>query len=315
MKKLITYVVVCVLLACSLCSCSSDSSKEVEKGYKIYYVNGEENDVVYEGYRVKAKNTEEMIKEFLEKLETSSDATEYRISKPEEVELLEYHLNDKTLSLKFSSEYETMHKTVEVLMRTAYVKTLIQIPGVDFVDFYVGEMPLEDSKGEMIGAMNEETFVDSSGGQINEYDEADLILYFSNKDGTALKQTMKSIVYDQNIALEKVVIEQLIKGPSHEKDGYPTVPSRTKLVSVSVKDSICFVNFNEEFMKLDNEVSAEVQIYSIVNSLAELATVSKVQISINGVTDRDFVEGISFNTIFERNLDIIETDKEEDVVD
>lgn len=314
MKKLMTYML-CFVFLCSLCGCTAGDSQEVEKGYKIYYTNIDENNVVYDSYRAKSKNTDEMIEEFLKRLEKSSDATEYRVSKPEEVELLEYHLNDKTLSLKFSPEYDTMHNTVEVLMRTAYVKTLIQIPGVDFVDFYVGEMPLEDSNGRKIGAMNEETFVDSSGGQINEYDEADLILYYANEDGTALKQTMKSIVYDQNIALEKVVIDQLIKGPSEGKGIYPTVPSKTKLVNISVKDSICYVNFDEEFMKLDNDVSAEVQIYSVVNSLAELTTVSKVQISINGVTDRNFVEGISFNTIFERNLDIIETDKEDDMVD
>ena len=84
---------------------------------------------------------------------------------------------------------------------------------------------------------------------------------------------------------------------------------------MTVKDSICYVNFDEEFVKLENDVTEKVQIYSLVNSLAELPTISKVQISINGISDRTFVENINFNTIFERNLDIIENEKEDEKSD
>lgn len=311
MKKNIIKVC-CLLVVLMLSGCAGSDEEKIKSGYKIYYVNSEENDVITENYRASAKKTDAMIEEFLRKLEVSSNVAEYRVSKPEEVQLEEYNLKEDTLSLKFSSAYDNMANTTEILMRTAYVKTLIQIPGVNFVDFYVGEQPLQDSNGNVIGAMVEENFVDNSGAQINEYAEADMILYYANKKGDKLKQTMKSIVYNQNIPLEKVVIEQLIKGPASGKDLYPTIPENTKLVSVNIKDGICYVNFNEEFLKLENEVTAKVQIYSVVNSLAELATVSKVQISINGVTDKTFVEGIDFSTVFERNLDIIEIDGEED---
>lgn len=300
-----------LLVVLALAGCGDSGEELIKSGYKIYYVNSEENNVVVHSYQAKSKETEAMIKEFLEQLEDAQNTTEYKAAMPEEVKLIEYQLNAKTLSLKFNSAYERMANTTEVLMRTAYVKTLVQIPGVDFVDFYVGDDPLQDSNGAIIGSMSEETFIDNSGGQINEYEEADLILYYANEKGDKLKQTMKSIVYDQNIPLEKVVIEQLIKGPAEGKDLYPTVPSNTKLLSVTIKDSICYVNFDEAFVKLENEVSEKVQIYSVVNSLAELPTVSKVQIAINGITDRTFVEKIDFNTVFERNLDIIEVEKEE----
>lgn len=314
MKK-IRFLVLCLLVVFLMGGCSGDKEEQIKSGYKIYYVNNEENNIVTESYRASSRETQDMVEEFLNKLEDSEMTADYKASKPEEVQLEEYNLKDATLSLKFSKEYDSMVNTTEILMRMAYVKTLIQIPGVSFVDFYVEEEPLQDSNGEVIGAMNEETFVDNSGGQINEYAEADIILYYANKKGNKLKQTMKTIVYDQNIPLEKVVIEQLIKGPSSGKDLYPTLPENTKLISVTVKDSICYVNFDEEFLKLENEVSEKVQIYSVVNSLAELATVSKVQISINGVTDKTFVESIDFNTVFERNLDIIENNGEDDMIE
>lgn len=308
-------MILCLLCVFLLVGCSGDDDKQIKSGYKIYYVNSEENNVVVESYHASSKDTEEMIEEFLNKLEKSSDSMTTKSAKPKSVELKEHNLKDGKLSLKFSSEYEKMSNTTEVLMRMTYVKTLIQIPGVELVDFYVEEQPLEDSNGQVIGSMNAETFVDNSGGQVNDYEEADIILYYANEDGDKLKQTMKSIVYNQNIPLEKVVIEQLIKGPASGKGFYPTLPAKTKLISVTINDSICYVNFDEEFLKLENEVSEEVQIYSVVNSLAELPTVSKVQISINGVTDRTFVDNIDFNTVFERNLDIIEGNEEEEVIE
>ncbi len=312
MKKKIRWLLfVCLLFGLS--GCSKAEQEQIKSGYKIYYVNNEENNVVAQGYQVKSTDTDALIKEFLGELENGGNSTEYKAAKPQEVTLLEYNLNEEehTLSLKFDSAYEKMPNTAEILMRAAYVKTLVQIRGVDYVGFYVGEEPLADSNGNLIGVMKEESFIDNSSGQINEYAEADIILYFANEKGNQLKQKIKNVVYDQSIPLEKVVIEQLIKGPSGGKDLYPTVPSNTKLLSVSVKDGICYVNFNEEFIKLEYEVSEDVQVYSVVNSLAELSTVNKVQISINGVTDRTFVERINFNTIFERNLDIIEQEKGE----
>ncbi len=309
MKKIAAYMLM-LCLTVVLAGCSDREEEQIKSGYKIYYVNSEENNVVVESYNPESRDTDDMIKAFLDKLEESGDSAEYKAAKPKDVRLLEYNLSEENLSLKFNSAYERMDHTTEILMRTAYVRTLVQIPGVNFVDIYVGEQPLMDSKGNAVGFMNEETFVDNSGRLIHAYQEADLILYFANEEGRKLKQTMKSIVYDRNMPLEKVVIEQLIKGPSEGKELYPTIPSNTRLLGVSVKDGICYVNFDEEFLKLENEVQEKVQIYSVVNSLAELPTVSKVQISINGITDRVFVDKINFNTVFERNLDLIESDRE-----
>ena len=311
----ITVLGICLFLGllAGLTGCSGSEEQQIKSGYKIYYVNSEENNVVKQSYKVASKDTEGMIDEFLEALRDGGDSAEYRAACPEPVKLLEYNLNEETLSLKFSIDYESMQNATEVLMRAAYVKTLVQIPGVNFVEFYVGEQPLADSNGNVIGAMNEESFIDNSGGQINDYNEETIVLYYANEKGDKLKQTMRSIVYDQNMPLERVVIEKLIQGPSEGSKGlYPTIPSDTKILSLNIKDSVCYVNFSEEFLKLENEVSEEVQIYSVVNSLAELNTVSKVQISINGVSDRTFVDQINFNTVFERNLDIIENIGEEE---
>ena len=46
-------------------------------------------------------------------------------------------------------------------------------------------------------------------------------------------------------------------------------------------------------------------IYSIANSLVELTSVNKVQISIDGQTDVVFRETFNLTNLYERNLDLI----------
>ena len=54
--------------------------------------------------------------------------------------------------------------------------------------------------------------------------------------------------------------------------------------SVSVKDGICYVNFNEEFLNTDYKVDPYVTIYALVNSIVENCATGQVQILVNGET-------------------------------
>ena len=105
--------------------------------------------------------------------------------------------------------------------------------------------------------------------------------------------------------MERGVVEQLISGPITE-GAYPTIPPETKLISISTKDGICYVNLDNGFLGQGYDVTEAVPIYSIVNSLTGITGISRVQILVNGETNLVYRESIRFDTIFERNLDIIE---------
>ena len=295
-----------LLLAIVLVGCASrqEHPKE-ETGYQIYYINKEETSVVTRTYQPEGNTTEELLGEFLECLRESSGDPEEKPAIPDSVGLVDYTLEKGQLSLCFNLAYLDMNPLYEILCRSAIVRTLCQIPEVENVSFMVEDSPLMDSNETPIGSLNEESFVENAGDEINTYTMTTLQLYFANETGDRLVGERVEVRYSSNMSVEKLVGERLIKGPI-TKDAYPAIPSETKLVSISTKDGICYVNLDEGFLEQGYDVLEQIPVYSIVNSLTEIPGISKVQILINGETNLTYQESIRLETIFERNLDLIE---------
>ena len=295
-----------LLLAIPLLMTGCRKQQQVdESGYRIWYINQDETCLKYENKELQSKNEEGLLREMMEVMRETPTDDELKPVIPEDVELLDFDFEHNQLYLDFSPEYKKMPKVYEVLCRAAIVRTLGQIDGVEYVDFQVNGEPLTDLEGKEIGLMNEDQFIENAGEEINAYKTADLTLYFSNKAGDKLVEQRVAMEYNSNISLEKLIVEQLIAGPPFE-GAYPTIPSETKLLNISIKDNICYVNLDEGFLGTGYNVIESIPVYSIVNSLIENTDAQKVQISINGETNRMFRESINFDTIFEKNEGLIE---------
>ena len=295
-----------LLLAVPLLMAGCRKQQQVdESGYRIWYINQDETCLKYENKELQSKNEEGLLREMMEVMRETPTDDELKPVIPEDVELLDFDFEHNQLYLDFSPEYKKMPKVYEVLCRAAIVRTLGQIDGVEYVDFQVNGEPLTDLEGKEIGLMNEDQFIENAGEEINAYKTADLTLYFSNKAGDKLVEQRVAMEYNSNISLEKLIVEQLIAGPPFE-GAYPTIPSETKLLNISIKDNICYVNLDEGFLGTGYNVIESIPVYSIVNSLIENTDAQKVQISINGETNRMFRESINFDTIFEKNEGLIE---------
>ena len=70
------------------------------------------------------------------------------------------------------------------------------------------------------------------------------------------------------------------------------------------------IHFNAKFLEGVPDIKDEVTIYSVVNSLVELPSVNKVQFMIDGQRVAKYRETIPFDGTFERNLDLIDGNKE-----
>jgi len=295
-----------LLLAVPLLMAGCRKQQQVdESGYRIWYINQDETCLKYENKELQSKNEEGLLREMMEVMRETPTDDELKPVIPEDVELLDFDFEHNQLYLDFSPEYKKMPKVYEVLCRAAIVRTMGQIDGVEYVDFQVNGEPLTDLEGKEIGLMNEDQFIENAGEEINAYKTADLTLYFANKAGDKLVGQRVAMEYNSNISLEKLIVEQLIAGPPFE-GAYPTIPSETKLLNISIKDKICYVNLDEGFLGTGYNVIESIPVYSIVNSLIENTDAQKVQISINGESNRMFRESINFDTIFEKNEGLIE---------
>lgn len=72
------------------------------------------------------------------------------------------------------------------------------------------------------------------------------------------------------------------------------------------------MNFDEGFLNQNYEIQEAIVMYSIIDSLAELPTVNKVQIAVNGDTSGKYRDEFSFGTLYDRNLDYIEVNNKEE---
>lgn len=305
MKKIRLFLLF-FLVAMLLGGCGEEQIQD--GGTVVYYLNKEATSIVPVNYESTGDSPEVKVEEFLAKLEETPESVDLRSTIPENVKINSYTLDRKQLYLDFNAEYLKLDKATEVLVRAAIVKTMVQVEEVSFVGIRVVGEALKDSKGTSIGLMNENTFLDNMGSEEHATKIVTLNLYFANKTGDKLKSQSTVIEYSVNVALEKVVVEQLLAGPS-EQGVYPTIPKDTNLISITTKDGVCYVNLDSGFTAQGYDVLGMVTIYSIVNSLTELPGISGVQILVNGETSSNYKDNISLETTFQINPEIIEKGK------
>ena len=161
-----------MFLSGSLAACGRQTE---QSAYHIEYLNKDKNRLVEEPYEPSATDTDGMIKEFLAKLSSDSDNVDYRKPIPNDVEITNYSLDGVLLTLHFDEDYSKMSAVDEVLCRAAVVRTMTQIDGVDCVAFYIGDAPLTDAKGNLVGTMNQDSFIENPGEQINSIQNLSLI--------------------------------------------------------------------------------------------------------------------------------------------
>ena len=137
--------------------------------------------------------------------------------------------------------------------------------------------------------------------------DTNVVLYFADSSGRKLRKLNNNIKSDGTQMLEELVIQRIIDGPlgSDKLGYYKTVNKKTKINRVAVNNNICYVDLNEEFLKREVDVSEDVIVYSIVNSLTELTTVNQVKITVNGEVLDVYSEYSKMSGVLERNYDII----------
>ncbi len=292
-----------------------NSEESIQKQYEIYYLDRNENHIVALPYETATPKAEKefLAKELLMQLGTQTEDIKY---KPVIVDFTvkDCILRESQITLNLSKEYGMLDFTKEVLVRAAIVKSLTQIEGIELIKIQVEGRDLVDATGNTVGVMAADTFIDNTGEDMKKYEEVTLALYFANTTGDQLIKVNRTMRYNTNISLEKLVVEQLVYGPVEQKGkensklAFPTLNPGIKIIGVNIKDGICYVNLNNTFLTLTNNVTADVAVYSLVNSLTELPGVLKVQLAVDGETEVKLGDK-TLSALFERNLDLIQVEE------
>lgn len=297
-RKVTALVMALVLGAVAFSGCGK---KETESKYKIYYINEEQGEVLAESFVPSEETTQTMLEEMTEKLNKKN--AEGHTLLPENIEIQSCVDDDGMIRVDFNHAYHDLNSVDEVLLRASIVKDYVQIPNIYLVTITAEGTPIVDSQGQEIGAMSLDSFLENTGKEIMAYQYKELNLYFTNEEGNQLVPEARQVYYNGNTPIEKVIVEQLLRGPG-ESGHYATLPSDTRIVGVSVADGIAYVNLGKQFVDEALPVDAQIPIYSIVNSLIDAGNVSQVQISINGDTSLLFKDKVDMNQLFQVNHEL-----------
>lgn len=298
-----------VLLAVMLLlsACSRQRKAPEDGNVLVYYLNKEQTTIVTESYLpdadlLREDQSEALIEDLLARLATPENAASHA-APITEGEVRSWTLAEGELTLDMGADYGRLSGTREILVRAALVNTLTAVRGVTSVTILVEGSPITDAAGEVIAGQSASDYIFSSDSELRAYERVQLHLYFADESGTRLVDTYRTVVYNSNMAMERLVVEEVLKGPNTQVV-YPTIDSNTGILSVTTRDGVCYVNLDRVFLTDPYDVTGPVAIYSLVNSLTELSTVDAVQISIEGSAQESFMD-ISLQEVFRRDLSLV----------
>lgn len=317
MKKLVGWILGILLVLGALATAAFFLLRtgEEEDGMHRYYLSQEEDRLLAFPADTEEQEPGAQVMELyvLQQSLPEKNRDEVKLLLPENVSLLNYSLENGLLTVNFSPEYREITREREILVRGGMVRLFTQISEVEKVQFLIDGEPLQNEDGTEIGPLTAGRFVENSGKEINSYIKTTMTLYFADKDGDALVPEERNVYYNSNVPLEKVVVEQLAKGPK-DPEHMPVLPQELNILSVTIQEGICYVNLDANLKTLleaqNNTLRPELAVYSIVNSLVSVCQVNKIQISVNGQTNVS-IGSVDLGNLFSENPDLIKENEEE----
>lgn len=309
MKKKI-FMIITVLMLCLLaggCSVEVQNDPNTQSVYYLYDISADETQLEKVDYNPEETTAEYMLKDMMQQMNQKEDDVERISLLPDDVQM-NYSVEGEVLVVNFNSQYTQMSKAREILVCAGVVKTFLQVPGISAVRFTVENQDLTDSKGESVGEMTADTFAEFSGNEPDAYCSTTFTLYFTDKDGQNLVKEQRTVRYRRSIPKERIVLEQLMKGPM-EKGHYPTIPENTEILDVTIADRICYVAFDRVFSSYALDVSEKIPVYSVVNTLLDALEADKVQITVGASDKLDiFGQKMSLYRFYEKNDKLVVTE-------
>lgn len=285
-RKRICILAALVLIAVLLGTGCSSGSSQPEKngaGYRIYCTDKTMTEIKWEYYDTHETDISALADELLDKMAQPPTNDLFRTAFSENVSVIGTVLYSDSIIVDYSRGYSNLDRAAEVMLRASTVMTLCQIDGINSVEIYVEGNPLKLKADQVIGPMSASDFIDNLGQAVNFTQTLDISVFFADGSAEGLKECRYSIENKGYSSAEQIAMEQLLRGPlKDQSEVRRTIDDDTELQSVTVRDSVAYVSFSKDFLNPVKGVSADMAVYSVVNTLTSLPRVSKVVILVDG---------------------------------
>lgn len=110
-----------------------------------------------------------------------------------------------------------------------------------------------------------------------------LRLYFADGEGRYLVSEYHSLTLDEDVAADRYVMEELLRGPN-SGELRSAIPAGTRLLSCQTDEGVCTVDLSEAFItgRPDTAAGERLALCSIADSLTALPQVDSVRILVEG---------------------------------
>lgn len=198
---------------------------------------------------------------------------------PAGTELLRWSLHDGELDLDFSEEYNTLSGADLTLADYCLTLTLCQLNQVDRVCILAGNGP----GGEPVRRTLSTEDVIFTGAE-EEPRQISVALYFPRALGKGLGLESRELTLTEDDDLYAMIAGALMKGPEDDdlKSYLPNDPDI--LLGAWLEAGVCYVNFSSEFLLRvpEGEMERNLLLYSVVDTMGNLDTVTAVQLLVDG---------------------------------
>ncbi len=308
MKNKCLLLVLSLILITMLISCNSSSSEDISKtGYNIYYFNQNENELITREVLLDFEDgisRENIIYCVIEALYSGYNT--HTLTGSITPIPINVKLNNNIVTLTFEKSYNEVPVTEQMMLRVALIYTLTDLIFIEGVEFFVEDLPLTNSNGDILGIIDKDNIVLTALNPNPTTNYRKINLYFRQEGTNLLMHETREIQVNKDVPIERYIIEELIKGTQLSLLEN-TLPENTIINYIDTKENVCQVDltYNRQSKEILSEMGEELFIYSIVNSLTELSTIQKVSFLING-EKQDFINSsIDLTALFERNEELI----------
>lgn len=303
-------LLVCILITgCGEVVPDEDSTTATEELGKnevyIYYVNKDTSKFLVDVEKVSnINNTNGSINEIMNFVMTSNESKGYKTAITNNLMFKEVEFKDGVVTVYFDLVDNAWTVEEALFAKACVVKSIVQLETVDIVNISINDLLNKEDDAITIESFDAESFVSVDSDDSGYTQTGNITIYFADENGEQLKEYYKKVEITNNVSLEQIVMESLITGPL--RDGYKgTIPDGVEVNKISVKDGVCYIDLNDSFNGSIEGIRSDLTVYSVVNSLIELPTISKVQFFINGEKQDYYRETMEFSGTFEFNSNIL----------